>query len=245
VLTLTTLGDSLIEAIVQLADLAAAIDLRDQTGVHPRLGGLDVCPFVPFRADMDEAVAAARGAGRAVAERCDLPVYLYGHASERAATRNLPDLRRGGLAGLIDRAGSLLPDFGPRDIDPAKGVVCVGARGPLIAFNVWFAAPVEVARAIARGAREESSGLTGLRALGLDVGEGRSQVSMNLTEPAALGIDAAYEAVADLALTHGVTPKHTELVGLIEERFVPDPNKEAARLLIQPGRTLESALETV
>jgi glutamate formiminotransferase len=243
VLTIASADDSFVEAMIELASLASTIDMTRHTGVHPRLGGLDVCPFVPFRTDMEPAVTTAREVGRAISERCDLPVYLYGHAAPRASTRRLPDLRRGGLQELIARAPSLPPDFGPGRIDPSKGVVCVGARGPLIAFNVWIEAPVKLARAIAHLVREENSGLAGLRALGLEIGNGRSQVSMNITEPDLVGIDAAYEAVANAARAHGVAPVHTELVGLVEQRFAPDPEKEAARLLIQPGRTLESALK--
>jgi glutamate formiminotransferase len=241
VLTIVAPNDSIVSPLVSLALRCRDIDLDRHEGAHPRLGGLDVCPVVPFRTSMGKAVAEARSAAGAIAEACGLPVYLYGEAALREATRELPDLRRGGLAGLIARSAGLPPDFGPEAINPSTGVVCVGARGPLIAFNVWLEATGDVAREIAEVVREKSSGLAGLRALGIDLGGGTSQVSMNLTKPEETGIDRAFHVVSEVASSHGVTISKTEIVGLIEERFVPDPKKEAARLLLQPGRTLESA----
>jgi glutamate formiminotransferase len=241
VLTLVASDDSLVPPIVTLASICRKIDLRDHDGVHPRLGALDVCPVVPFRAPMERAVFAAREVAQAVAEACDLPVYLYGRAAEREVTRDLPAIRKGGLEGVIRRSVDIPPDFGPKAIDPAHGVVCVGARGPLIAFNVWLRAAPEVAEVIARRVREPASGLAGVRALGMDLG-GVSQVSMNLTEPERAGIDAVFDLVSDIARSLGEEPWKTEIVGLIEKRFAPDPEKKAARLLIQPGRDLESAI---
>jgi glutamate formiminotransferase len=243
VLTIVSPNDELMAPLVALARACRDIDLEVHEGAHPRLGGLDVCPLVPFHSPMEAAVSTARSVAEAVAEACAVPVYLYGNAARRRATRELPDLRRGGLAGLEARSVDTPPDYGPRAIDPSRGVVCVGARGPLIAFNVWFEATAEIAREVAKLVREQSS-LPGVRALGIDLGDGTSQVSMNLKSPQETGIDTVFQAVTDAASTRGIKPWKTEIVGLIEERFAPDPKKEAARLLIQPGRTLESAMST-
>jgi glutamate formiminotransferase len=219
------------------------IDLRRHEGMHPRLGALDVCPIVPFGTDMAQAVAAARGIGAAIAG-IGFPVYLYGHAARRDATRELPDIRRGGLDTLIRRAGSdLVPDLGPARVDPRTGVVCVGARDVLIAFNVWLRAPVKVARTIARAVRFASGGPPGLRALGLDIDDApTSQVAMNLIDPERTGIDRAFEAVEVNAARFGAQIVATEIVGLVPERFLPDPDAQAARLLMAPGRSIEAAL---
>jgi glutamate formiminotransferase len=142
--------EALMDALATLARACRSIDLRTHTGVHPRLGGLDVCPIVAYGIDLTRAAALARSAAEAIAERARLPVYLYGAAATRPETRELPELRRGGLRRLMARAATgLPPDIGPRTIDARHGVVCVGARGVLIAFNVWFEGDVRVARAIA------------------------------------------------------------------------------------------------
>ena len=132
----------------------------------------------------------------------------------------------------------LPPDLGPTGIDLRTGVVCVGARDVLIAFNVWLDAPVDVAIDLASRVRDPGRGV---RALGFDMGAGRSQVSMNLTQPEEVGIDEAFDAVRQAA-GHRVKIAATELIGVPPERFMPDPKREAARLLVKPGRSLEVAL---
>lgn len=233
------------EIATSMAGLAVAardIDLRRHVGVHPRLGGLDVCPVVAFRIDLAEATAIALATARAVAARAQLPVYLYGAAARRPETRELPDLRRGGLGQLAARArAGLTPDLGPSTVELRRGVVCVGARGPLIAFNVWLECRRELAQRIASEVRSSGGGPPAVRALGVRVGD-RSQVSMNLIDPAVTGIDTAFEAVAARARTYDVPVVATEIVGLVPARHRPRPDKQAARLLTTPGRTLESAL---
>jgi glutamate formiminotransferase len=232
--------DRLVDAMAALAT-AAETDLTVHEGAHPRLGGLDVCPFVPFRENIAAAVAAAHAAGAAIHARTGLPVYFYGEAALRPEHRELPDLRRGGLTGLIARAeAGLGPDLGG-PVDPRRGVVCVGARGPLIAFNVTIAGTLEQARAVAAAVRARNGGLPGVRALGLARGKGLAQISCNLTAPERAGIDDAFEAIARACALLGCDVRATEIVGLVEERFLP--RGEAARLLIQPGRSLESALD--
>lgn len=242
VLTVAASTQPLQDAMVALAAVCVEIDLGGHAGVHPRLGGLDVCPFVPLDDDLSAAVEAARNAGKRIAE-IGSPVYLYGAAALRDETSRLPDLRRGGLGALIERCDAgLVPDFGPRRIDPATGVVCVGARGPLIAFNVWLQADAPTARAIASEIRDAEGGLPGVRALGFEIDHETAQVSMNLTDPSLCGIDDAFDEVRRAADRRGIEIAATEIVGLPQQRFMPDPSRAAARLLREPGRSLESVL---
>ncbi len=228
----------LVAAMTALAREASEIDMHSHRGAHPRLGGLDVCPFVPHEDALETAVALARQTAPAIGA-AGLPVYLYGEAAERGATRELPDLRRGGLQGLMQRAAAgLVPDAGPAAIDPRRGVVCVGARRSLIAFNVWLEGDAALAAEIARHVRRRDA----VRALGIALEEDRSQVSMNLLDPDRVGIDAAYELVVEGARAHGVVVAGTEIVGLVAARWLPDPAKQAARRLLAPGHSIESAL---
>ena len=239
VLTVTGASDALVDAMAALAVVAARIDVSAHIGVHPRLGGLDVCPVVPHGDDMASAIATARAIATSIAADAGTPVYLYGAAATREETRSLPELRRSGLPALIARARTgLAPDAGPAEIDPHRGVVCVGARPELVAFNVWIAADEHDARAIAADVRRPDA----VRALGFPMDAGTSQVSMNLVDPGAVNIDDAYELVARACTRRGVRLLSTEIVGLPPERFMPDPQKEAARRLIAPGRSLESVL---
>jgi glutamate formiminotransferase len=172
-------------------------------------------------------------------------VYLYGAAAARRETRDLPQLRRGGLEGLRARASAgLSPDFGGPQIDERVGIVCVGARGVLIAFNVWLRCELETARGIAARIREAGGGLAGVRSLGLEIqAPDLCQISMNLTAPHITGIEAAFEAVASEAEARAAPVLSTEIVGLVPARFWPSPDARAARLLREPGRTLEAALK--
>jgi len=244
VFTITASEDPLVEATVALADRARSLDLNLQRGVHPRMGVLDVCPFVPHgETTMNDATSAARSAGKQIAARTGIPVYLYGEAAFRSPAPTLPELRQGGLAGLKVRAKrGLGPDFGG-DIDDRLGVVCVGARGVLIAFNVWIKGDPRIASAIARRVRESDNGLAGVRSLGFKIGSPDiCQVSMNLTNPEVTGIDAAFEAVEAGADELGAAVTATEIVGLPPQRFMPAPDARATRLLKEPGRSLEHAL---
>lgn len=238
VLTATGGAEALIDAMTALARVCTEVDLTTHRGVHPRVGGLDVCPFVPHETDMDEAIAAAHTTGARIGDE-GIPVFFYGTAAKRAATRDLPDIRRGSLDGLIARVSDgLTPDAGPPDIDPRIGAVCVGARGPLIAVNVWLQGSADVAREVAARVREPGR----VRSLGLEMGMGRSQVSMNLTSPDEVGIEDAFTRV-EAALPSGMEIVATELVGLVADRFLPSPDAKVARLLIEPGHSLESVLD--
>lgn len=241
VFTLTAPHRRLVASLVALARVARTIDLETHRGVHPRLGGLDVCPFVPHEIDMSNAVLAAHDLGERIAEELSVPVYYYGRAALRPETEQLPAIRRGGLETLINRVTELPPDAGPQVISPRQGVVCVGARDVLIAFNVWIDGSVDGARSIAREIRAASD-LSGVQALGLPISEKSAQVSMNLVDPERTGIDDTFAAVQRCAAARGINIGHTEIVGLVPQRYAPQRDAHAARLLIKPGRTLEEAL---
>ena len=216
----TLVGDD--EALVRslVAGIAAAqqrIDLRRHDGVHPRVGAADVVPVVPLAAgDMGRAQAAAVEVARRVGEELELPVFLY---AESGAGRRPAFFRRGGPDELQRRvdAGELEPDFGPRQLDPRSGAVLVGARRPLVAFNVNLATDdVDVARAIAAAVRESSGGLPGVQALGLGLARtGRAQVSMNLLDVDGSPLHDVVARVREEARLRGVEIAGGELVGLL------------------------------
>jgi glutamate formiminotransferase len=208
------LVDALVAGITVARD---RIDLRKHEGVHPRIGVADVVPIVPIRPeDMERARAAALELARRIGTEVGLPVCLYG---EVGAGRGPAFFRRGGTAELQQRidAGELAPDFGPAQLDPAAGGVIVGARRPLIAFNVnLVGANVEAAREIAAVVRERDGGFPGVRALGLDLpSAGQAQVSMNVEDWEASALHEIVAAIEREAAARGVEVAGAELVGLM------------------------------
>ncbi len=206
-------------AALALADrVLEAIDLRTHHGIHPRIGALDVLPFVPVaELSMAETVEVARRVGRTIAARHRLPVYYYGQAAIGPGRRRLPDARRGGYEGLAERLrGADPPDDGPGRFDPRAGAVLVGARDILVAFNVWLdGSDLDAARAIARAVRESSGGLAGVQAIGLWLASrGIAQVSMNLLDYRATPIPVAFDRVKDEAGRRGIGVRRSELVGV-------------------------------
>ena len=215
----TLVGDeaALVEAL--LAGVACArerIDLREHEGAHPRIGAADVVPVVPIRPeDADRARATALELARRIGEELQLPVFLY---ADLAPGRGPAFFRRGGVSELARRidAGELRPDFGPPRLDERAGGVIVGARRPLIAFNVNLRGPAEVAREIASVVRERDGGFPGVRALGLDLpGVGLAQVSMNVEDWEAAALHEIVERVTAEAEARGVEVVGSELVGLM------------------------------
>jgi glutamate formiminotransferase len=195
---------------------ATDLDLALQSGEHPRMGVLDVLPFVPLEgATLDDAVRLAHRAGEILGS-LGFPVYFYGSAATNQHRQALPDIRRGGYEGVASRIRDPLwkPDYGPTTLDPHRGAVAVGARPFLVAFNAYLDTDeVEVARAVARRVRESGGGLPAVRALGFHVG-GKAQVSMNLTDLEQTPIPVALEAVRSAAADLGTSVESTELVGL-------------------------------
>ncbi len=205
---------------VALADaVLAEIDMREHRGIHPRIGALDVLPFVPLSdTPMSVAVSLAHAVGATLATRHALPVYYYGEAARRPERRALRELRHGEYEGLAARLGREegRPDDGPARFDPRRGAVLVGARGVLVAYNVWLASDdLAAARAIAREVRASGGGLPAVQALGLPLASrGRVQVSMNLLDHRVTPIPAAYDRVAQAAARRGIAIERAELVGL-------------------------------
>jgi glutamate formiminotransferase len=217
VLTFAGGADAMLAGAIVLAKACAAeLDLASQSGEHPRMGVLDVLPFVPLEgATMDDAVRLAHRAGEGLGS-LGFPVFLYGAAATTRHRRSLPDIRRGGYEGVASRLEDPLwkPDYGPKTLDPHRGAVAVGARPFLVAFNAYLDTDdVEVARAVARQVRESGGGLPAVRALGFGVG-GKAQVSMNLTDLDQTPIPVALEAVRSAAAGFGASVEWTELVGL-------------------------------
>ena len=217
VFTLVGEDEKLVEAL--LAGIACArdrIDLRRHEGAHPRIGAADVVPLVPIvPEDMPRAQEAARELARRVGEELDLPVFLYGGL---APGRGPAFFRKGGLAELERRieAGELPPDFGPRRLDKGAGGVLVGARRPLVAFNVNLRGELEAARAIAAVVRETGGGFPGVRALGLDLpSAGLVQVSMNVEDWEAAALHEIVARVEEEARARGAEVIGSELVGLM------------------------------
>lgn len=246
VLTLAGEEGPLVEASLALASACAReIDLSVQEGVHPRVGSLDVLPFVPLtEATLQDAARLARRAGEVIGAS-GIPVYLYGEAATAPHRRELPDLRRGGYEGLAARIEDprWKPDYGPARLDPRLGAVAVGARPFLVAFNAYLDTDdVETARTVASEVRERDGGLPGVKALGLKVA-GRAQVSMNLTDLERTSLSTALEAVRRAAREHGVRVERTELVGMAPLAAVLEAVRHYLALGgLGPEHVLEAAL---
>jgi glutamate formiminotransferase / 5-formyltetrahydrofolate cyclo-ligase len=208
-------------AVLALFERAiAVIDLRTHTGEHPRLGAVDVVPFVPIEgATMADCVALARRVGAAVAERFQLPVFLYEEASSNPARKNLEDIRRGEFEGLAAKMGApeWAPDFGPRAPHPSGGATVIGARMPLIAYNINLATDrLDVAKKIAAAIRHSSGGFRFVKAAGFALeNRGVVQVSMNLTNYEKTPIFRVFELVRREAERYGVAVLESEIVGLV------------------------------
>ncbi len=213
--------ERVLDAAVALARVARdRIDLRTHAGVHPRIGALDVLPFVPFGdATPDDAVEIAHAAAARLWDELSIPSYFYDEASrhesngDRSVRRTLPDVRRGNFEGLAVRTDA--PDTGA-GFHSSAGAVAIGARGLLVAFNIVLASDdLALAKRIASCIRERDGGLRSLRALGLRQGDGRVQVSCNLTNVAATPIALVVDLVRELASRSGVVVAGTETIGLI------------------------------
>jgi glutamate formiminotransferase len=220
---LTFVGDreGLTAAVLRLyEDALAAIDLRTHRGEHPRLGAVDVCPFVPISgATIEDCAQLARKVGAAVAARFNLPVYLYEDAASRPGRRNLEDIRRGEFEGLAVKLAQpdWAPDFGPAVPHPSAGATVIGARMPLIAYNINLATDrLDVAKKIAAAIRMSSGGYRFVKAMGIALEDrGIVQVSMNLTNYEKTPIFRVFETVTREAARYGVQVLESEIVGLV------------------------------
>ena len=221
VLTLAGEAQPLKNAILALFEKAVAlIDLRTHQGEHPRLGAVDVVPFVPIEGvTMAECVALARETAAEVAARFELPVYLYEEAASNPARKNLEDVRRGECEGLTAKMAvpEWHPDFGPSHPHPSAGASVIGARMPLIAYNINLATDrLEVAKRIAAAIRFSSGGFRFVKAMGIKLEDrGIVQVSMNLTNYEKTPMFRVFEVVKREAARYGVTVLESEIVGLV------------------------------
>lgn len=220
VLTIAGTATQVVEAAVALAGVAVErIDLRIHRGVHPRIGALDVLPFVPLGgATLDDAAALAHRAGAAIWERYGIPSFYYGAAARHDARRLLPQVRKGEFEGLDARFADprWAPDEGTIAKHPSAGAIAIGARDILIAFNVELATDdLASARAIAHIIRERSGGLRTLRALAFPLGTGKVQVSLNITNYEATPLYRIVELVRFLAAERGIELLGSELIGCL------------------------------
>jgi glutamate formiminotransferase len=208
-------------AVLALFERAIAdIDLRTHKGEHPRLGAVDVVPFVPIEgATMEDCVALAKRVAEEVATRFSVPVYLYEDASGNPARKNLEDIRRGEFEGLATKmqADGWAPDFGPRTPHPSAGASVIGARMPLIAYNINLNTNrLDVAKKIAAAIRHSSGGYRYVKAAGFELKDrGIVQVSMNLTNFEKTPIFRVFETVKREAERYGVAILESEIVGLV------------------------------
>lgn len=215
-------GEAAFRAAAKAAEL---IDMDLHEGEHPRIGATDVVPFVPISGvTMAECVTLARQVGRRIAEELDIPVYLYEEAATRPERRNLADIRKGEYEGLkaeIETNPARLPDFGPARLGKA-GATVVGARPPLIAYNVYLnTSDVEVARRVGKAIRHLSGGLRHVKAMGVLV-EGRAQVSMNMVNYRGTPLHRAFELIRAEAARYGAVPTESEIVGLVPQDALLD-----------------------
>lgn len=249
VLTLAGSPDGLRRAIRALYVVALRqIDMRTQTGAHPRIGAVDVVPFIPLAgAGMADCVRLARETAQAIAAEFDIPTYLYAQAANARERTKLADIRRGEFEGLVDKLAepAWKPDFGPAIPHPTAGASAVGARGFLIAYNIQLETPnVRIARRIARAVRESSGGLPGVQAIGVYLpSRRRAQVSMNLLDFERAPIGLVFQAVEREAAAQGTGVAGSEIVGLVPQAAlgIHDP----AELKIEkwsPNLILENAL---
>ena len=214
-------ADAIAEATLRLYEtVVPLIDLRIQHGAHPRVGAVDVVPFVPLEGTtMDECIAVAEKVGSQIGERFHIPIYLYEEASKHPHRRDLPKIRAGGFENFPQKIHDArwVPDFGPAQVHPTAGVSVVGARVPLIAFNMQLGTDrIEVAQACALAVRGISGGLRHVRALPIAlVSKGLVQVSMNLLDYRRSPIYRAFEIVLDEAQRYGVSVVSSEIVGLV------------------------------
>jgi len=264
VMTILGPGERAADALLAATRVAVAqIDLRTHTGVHPRVGALDVAPFVPLKIvhgafvvaeeAKAETVALSERTAQRIATELHLPVYLYEWSAHAGRLSALPELRRGGFEGLIGQSltGDRAPDFGPDHAHPSAGITILGARGPLVAYNIDLdTEDIKVARHIARRIRDERDHLpqlTGVRALGLHLPtRGVAQVSMNLTLPQKTTLPAVFDFVKAEVGRLGEFGLTSEIIGAIPRASLGGLLQEAiAWEDYKPEQILETWIKTI
>ncbi len=237
------LKKALVEAVGEAVSL---IDLRRHQGQHPRMGAVDVVPLIPIReVTMDEAVDLSKQLAREISQKYDLPVFLYEKSATHPDRENLATIRKGQFEQMADkiRQPQWRPDFGPAAIHPTAGVTAVGARMPLVAFNVNLNTnDMEIARHIAKKVRHISGGLRYCKGIGVELKEqNRVQVSMNMTDFTRTALYQSFELIRAEARRFGVTIAGSEIVGLVPLAALVDT---AAFYLGLKNFTLDQVLES-
>lgn len=252
VLTFAGGPDEVARAAFATAKLAIeTIDLNHHKGEHPRMGAVDVIPFVPIaNFSVEDAVALSRSVAQRIGGELNLPVYLYAESATQPGRKALPDIRKGEFEGLRERIGTdaaMTPDFGPNRIHPTAGCTAVGARFFLIAYNIQLATDnLALAQDIAKSIRERDGGLPRVQAKGFDIdvnGRRMAQVSMNLLDYRKTSMEKVYEEVEKRARAAGVEIFDSELVGLVPAAALDD--RLAARLRIRGYNRARMILEDV
>lgn len=222
-LVVTVVGEpeALKEAVIEAIGVAVKlIDLNHHQGQHPRMGAADVVPFIPIKGcTMDEAIALSKEVGARVAEAYNLPVFLYEKSASAPHRENLAAIRKGEFEGMAEKIHQpeWKPDFGPAERHPTAGTVAIGARMPLVAYNINLDTPsLEIAHGIAKKVRFIGGGLRFCKAMGVELKErGITQVSMNLTDYSKTAIYRAHEMVRFEARRYGVNIVGSEIIGLV------------------------------
>ena len=222
----------MVEAIGKAVEL---IDLNYHQGQHPRMGAVDVVPFIPVRnVTVEEADKLAKDVAKEAAEKYNLPFFLYEKSASAPHRENLANVRKGQFEGMKEKMKDELwkPDFGPDTIHPTAGVTAIGARMPLIAFNVNLSTPdIEVANRIAKQVRHISGGFRYVKAIGVELHDrGLVQVSMNLTDYTKTSIYRVFETIKMEAARYGVNVVGSEIVGLIPMQALVDTAEYYLRL---------------
>lgn len=253
VITFAGPPEAVLEGAVRAAAAAAElIDLRVHKGVHPRLGALDVLPFVPVRgATLEDCIALAHRAGERIWRQLSVPVYFYEAAARQPTRQRLENVRHGEFeeireAALVDK--SRQPDIGGPGLHPTAGAVIVGARRFLIAFNINLqTSDLQIAKDIARAIRTSSGGLPAVKALGLPLASRNLvQVSMNLTDFQLTGLYAVYSEVERYAAQHGIGIAGTELIGLMPRAAIEEAAASFLKLeSFDSQRIVENRIESV
>ena len=229
-LVVTAVGgpEALKRAVVEAVGVAVnLIDMRTHRGEHPRMGAVDVVPFIPIKnVTMEEAIIISKETAKAIWETHHLPVFLYEESASSPARKNLANIRKGQFEGMPEklRSPEWMPDFGERKIHPTAGVVAVGARMPLVAYNVNLDTDnIEIARAIAKSVRYINGGLPYCKAIGIELRERKiTQVSMNMTDYTQTPVYRAIEYIRVEAKRYGVNVIGSEVVGLVPMAAIVD-----------------------
>jgi glutamate formiminotransferase len=246
VVTVVGEPDALKAAVIEAVGCAIdVIDMRTHQGQHPRMGATDVVPFIPIKKlSMDEAVAFSKEVARETAEKYSLPVYLYEKSASRPERQNLAHIRKGQFEAMAEKIKQpeWKPDFGPQKIHPSAGVTAMGARMPLVAYNVNLdSGNLEIADEIAKRVRHISGGLRYCKGIGIELKDrGQVQVSMNMTDYTRTALYRVFELIKVEARRYGVNVIGSEIVGLVPMEALIDT---AAYYLGLEDFTMEQVLE--